>query len=92
MNVKIFLLTFFVSFFSIASSGEGNYQFNIYDFKVALEQAKSNAINNPTTENLSWYQKLSTLSVDYSVAIATNDDVEPIIKKMSEAISKGKAE
>lgn len=92
MNIRIILLTFFVSIFSIASSAEGNYQFNIDDFKVALEQAKDNAMSNPTTENLSWYQKLSTLSVDYSVAIATNDDIEPIRKKMSEAISKGKAE
>ncbi|HGS4617229.1 TPA: conjugal transfer protein TraF [Vibrio cholerae] len=92
MNMKIILLAFLASFISISASAEESAQFNIGDFKFALDQAKDNAMSNPTTENVSWYHKLATLSVDYSAAIATNDDVETIRKQMAEAISKSKSE
>lgn len=92
MKAKIILLTFLTSIFSLSAIAEENIKFNISDFKVALEQAKDNAMSNPTTENVSWYQKLATLSVNYSAAIATNDDVEPIRKQMADAVSKSKSE
>ncbi|ENM6211914.1 hypothetical protein AB8H50_004716 [Vibrio parahaemolyticus] len=92
MKAKLILLTFLTSIFSLSAIAEDNIQFNISDFKVALEQAKNNAMSNPTTENVSWYQKLATLSVNYSAAIATNDDVEPIRKQMADAVSKSKSE
>ncbi|ELC3209960.1 hypothetical protein OH457_21970 [Vibrio sp. 2art] len=92
MKAKLILLTFLTSIFSLSAIAEENIKFNISDFKVALEQAKDNAMSNPTTENVSWYQKLATLSVNYSAAIATNDDVEPIRKQMADAVSKSKSE
>lgn len=92
MNMKIILVAFFTSIITLSATAEDNIQFNISDFKVALEQAKDNAMSNPTTENVSWYQKLATLSVNYSAAIATNDDVEPIRKQMADAVSKSKSE
>lgn len=92
MKTKLILLTFLTSIFSLSAIAEENIKFNISDFKVALEQAKDNAMSNPTTENVSWYQKLATLSVNYSAAIATNDDVEPIRKQMADAVSKSKSE
>ncbi|MCZ2802577.1 hypothetical protein [Vibrio alginolyticus] len=92
MKTKIILLTFLTSIFSFSAIAEENIKFNISDFKVALEQAKNNAMSNPTTENVSWYQKLATLSVNYSAAIATNDDVEPLRKQMADAVSKSKSE
>lgn len=92
MKTKLILLTFLTSIFSFSAIAEENIKFNISDFKVALEQAKDNAMSNPTTENVSWYQKLATLSVNYSAAIATNDDVEPIRKQMADAVSKSKSE
>lgn len=92
MKAKLILLTFLTSIFSLSAIAEENIKFNISDFKVALEQAKNNAMSNPTTENVSWYQKLATLSVNYSAAIATNDDVEPIRKQMADAVSKSKSE
>ncbi|HBC3568628.1 TPA: hypothetical protein KD091_004744 [Vibrio parahaemolyticus] len=92
MKAKLIFLTFLTSIFSLSAIAEDNIQFNISDFKVALEQAKNNAMSNPTTENVSWYQKLATLSVNYSAAIATNDDVEPIRKQMADAVSKSKSE
>lgn len=92
MKANLILLTFLTSIFSLSAIAEDNIQFNISDFKVALEQAKNNAMSNPTTENVSWYQKLATLSVNYSAAIATNDDVEPIRKQMADAVTKSKSE
>ncbi|HAS8209859.1 hypothetical protein NB466_00220 [Vibrio fluvialis] len=92
MKTKLILLTFLTSIFSFSAIAEENIKFNISDFKVALEQAKNNAMSNPTTENVSWYQKLATLSVNYSAAIATNDDVEPLRKQMADAVSKSKSE
>lgn len=92
MKAKLILLTFLTSIFSLSAIAEENIKFNISDFKVALEQAKDNAMSNPTTENVSWYQKLATLSVNYSAAIANNDDVEPIRKQMADAVSKSKSE
>ncbi|EJG1004469.1 hypothetical protein C4G43_RS23130 [Vibrio parahaemolyticus] len=92
MKTKFILLTFLTSIFSFSAIAEENIKFNISDFKVALEQAKNNAMSNPTTENVSWYQKLATLSVNYSAAIATNDDVEPLRKQMADAVSKSKSE
>lgn len=92
MKANLILLTFLTSIFSLSAIAEENIKFNISDFKVALEQAKDNAMSNPTTENVSWYQKLATLSVNYSAAIATNDDVEPIRKQMADAVSKSKSE
>ena len=92
MKTKLILLTFLTSIFSFSAIAEENIKFNISDFKVALEQTKNNAMSNPTTENVSWYQKLATLSVNYSAAIATNDDVEPLRKQMADAVSKSKSE